>query len=76
LICSNRLPVCFEKPVKQKNNHSQLRFSSGGNHTDSRRFVTTNSCSFIKHTGSMPPGFSNPGVAASKTRWIHAQMTK
>lgn len=49
-------------------------FSTGGNHTDSRRFVTTARAYYVPHSGALPVGFGNGGVAASVTRRMHERQ--
>jgi hypothetical protein len=75
----NRLPVRFdnepEKYVRfcaERNISRDIKIKDGSN-ADRTRFMTTSKSTYIEHSG-VPVGFSNTGIVAEKTQWVHKRQ--
>eukprot|EP01006_Ploeotia_vitrea_P021035 TRINITY_DN53362_c0_g1_i1.p1 TRINITY_DN53362_c0_g1~~TRINITY_DN53362_c0_g1_i1.p1 ORF type:complete len:184 (+),score=9.89 TRINITY_DN53362_c0_g1_i1:61-552(+) len=73
----NRLPVVFTGENKLKQRYGSINKKdnpiSGGLDNSKSRFCTSNQRTFVHHTGA-PVGFSNQGIVAETSRWIHKRQ--
>jgi|UniRef100_A0A7S4C7X4 hypothetical protein len=72
----NRLPVQFTGDAGAKRNGTGAKKDnpiSGGTRDSAARFVTTNQRTFVQHKGT-PIGYSNQGIVAEQSKWIHKRQ--
>eukprot|EP00667_Euglena_gracilis_P026700 EG_transcript_32383 len=66
----NQLPIHFEAATMLKKGEDPI---TGVNRDPMTRFVTTNQRTYTSHQGP-PVGYSNQGIVAEQTKWIHKRQ--